>query len=114
MGCVRYAYFSVLIIGTPSSTFNASQGFRHGCPLSPLLFPLVVEGLSLLIANAKGKRNISGIPFTLTIVLTHHFFVDYVVFFAGDHWRSGVAIKESLTSLQLLLVCWLVLRSHPF
>jgi len=49
MGCLTYANFVVLINGTPSNFFIASHGIRQGCPLSPFLFILVIEGLSLLI-----------------------------------------------------------------
>ena len=52
MGCVSSATFAVLINGTPSNFFPASRGIRQGCPLSPLLFILVIEGLSLLIFDA--------------------------------------------------------------
>ena len=49
MGCLSTANFAVLVNGTPSTFFTASHGIRQGCPLSPLLFILVIEGLSLLI-----------------------------------------------------------------
>ena len=49
MGCVESAKFAILINGTPSNLFPVSRGIRQGCPLSPLLFILIIEGLSLLI-----------------------------------------------------------------
>ena len=52
MGCIFSATFVVLINGTPSNFFLASCGIHQGCPLSPLLFILVIKGLSLLIADA--------------------------------------------------------------
>ena len=47
MGCISSATFAVLINGTPTSFFPTSHGIRQGCPFSPLLFILVIEGLSL-------------------------------------------------------------------
>ena len=53
LGCITSANFVVLVNGSSSSFFPASRGLRQGCPLSPLLFILVIEGLSLLIEDAK-------------------------------------------------------------
>ena len=59
MGFLVSTNFSVLINGTPSSFFVASRGIRQGCPLSPLLFLLVVEQLSLIIKDSHIKGGIS-------------------------------------------------------
>ena len=61
MECVSTTNFVVLVNGAPSSSFPASRGLRQGFPLSPLLFLLVVEGLSLLICDEKRKGRIYGI-----------------------------------------------------
>ena len=49
MACLTSVNYAVLINVTPSKFFFASRGIRQGCPLSPLLFLLVIEGLSRLI-----------------------------------------------------------------
>jgi len=46
MACVCNVSFSVLVNGSPSEFFYGSRGLRQGCPLSPLLFLLIIEGLS--------------------------------------------------------------------
>jgi hypothetical protein len=46
MSCVRTTSFVVLINGGAMPFFQSGRGLRQGCPLSPLLFVLVMEGLS--------------------------------------------------------------------
>ena len=53
MACLTSTNFAILVNGTPSRFFATSRGIRQGCPLSPLLFILVIEGLSLLISDAR-------------------------------------------------------------
>ena len=60
MGCVSSATYSVLVNGKPTSFFSASRGLRQGCPLSPLLFLLVVEGLSRILKELAEKRRHYG------------------------------------------------------
>ena len=53
--CITTASFVVLINGAASHFFHAERGLRQGCRLSPLLFLLVVEGLSRAILDAKRR-----------------------------------------------------------
>jgi hypothetical protein len=39
--------FSVLINGSTLGFFRLGRGLRQACPLSPLLFLIVVEGISM-------------------------------------------------------------------
>lgn len=72
--------FSVLIDGKPAGFFDSSRGLRHGDPLSPFLFILVMEALSLMINKAivggffHGFRvgNARG----LSVSVSHLLFVD--------------------------------------
>jgi len=52
MACVENVKYSVIINGSPSSFFQAERGLRQGCPLSPLLFILVMNALSTQINKA--------------------------------------------------------------
>ena len=61
MCCVTTVSFSVLINGAASPFFHAERGLRQGCPLSPLLFLLVAEGLSCLLKKAHSEGQLFGI-----------------------------------------------------
>lgn len=54
MGCVSSAAFAIIKNGSPSEFFKAGRGLWQGCPLSPLLFLLVVECFSRMIK--KGEK----------------------------------------------------------
>lgn len=53
MGCISSISFAILINGSATSSFNIDRGIKQGYPLSPLIFLLVMEGLSRLIATVK-------------------------------------------------------------
>lgn len=52
MACVSTANFSILINKLPTELFSASQGLQQGCALLPLLFIIVIEGLSIFLLQA--------------------------------------------------------------
>ena len=76
MACLMTVSFVVLINGSASPFFTARCGLRQGCPLSPLLFLLVVEGLSHFILKAKEDGSFKGIPISEVLYITHLLFVD--------------------------------------
>ena len=67
--------------GSPSGFFKSSRGLRQGCPLSPLLFLLIIEGLSRSISLAKERGVIKGVIIAGNLSLTHLLFVDDVLIF---------------------------------
>ena len=54
-------FFSILINGAPTSTFQASRGLRKGDPLSPYLFILMVKGLGRALKDKKDGGTIKGV-----------------------------------------------------
>jgi len=53
MCCITFVSFTILINGSTSHSFWPERGIRQGCPLSPLLLLLVMEGLTRLILLEK-------------------------------------------------------------
>ena len=64
--------------------------------MSPLLFILVIEGLSLLIKDAKVNGRIRGIKISPQLSLTHLLFVDDVIMFGVGSFEEWIAFKVIL------------------
>ena len=98
MGCVNSTFFLVLVTGEPIDFFKISWGFRKGCPLSSLLFLLIVEGLSRIITKAKREGTLEGINLSLIMKITHLLFVDDVILFGKGtlvEWQVYKAILDT-------------------
>ena len=79
MSSITSVSFAVLINGVASPFFRSGRGLRQGCPLAPLLFLIVVEGLSRTILSAKVSGAYQGISFGNNIILSHVLFVDEII-----------------------------------
>ena len=82
----------------PHNFFSASCGIRQGCHLSPLLFILVIEGLSLLIADARAHGLIKGIQISTSLALTHLLFVDDVILLGSGSLTDWMAFDVLLST----------------
>lgn len=83
MGCITNVSFVVLINGSASPFFNSQRGIRQGCPLSPLLFLLVAEGLSRLIDKGRREEKVKGIEVAINLFITHLLLVDDILIFSN-------------------------------
>ena len=52
---------SIILNGEKLTAFPLRSGTRQGCPLSPLLFNIVLEVLATAITEIKGIKEIKGI-----------------------------------------------------
>lgn len=59
-GYIKDQYFSVLINGTSKGIFKSSKENYEGDPLSPFLFSIAVDNLSVILMKAKCEHNIEG------------------------------------------------------
>ncbi|KAJ9687213.1 hypothetical protein PVL29_015891 [Vitis rotundifolia] len=98
--CISTAKFSVLVNGTPAGFFSSSKGLRQGDPLSPYLFVMGMEVLSILIRRAMEGGFISGCKLQhdrgRAIHVAHLLFADDTIVFCE-------AKKEYLTNLSWIL-----------
>jgi len=105
MACVENVQYAVIVNGIPSSFFKAERGLRQGCPLSPLLFILVMDSLSLQISHAVTERRCMPVKICRGISVLHNFFVDDVLLAAmlcRESWECihGILCKfQSATGL---------------
>jgi hypothetical protein len=97
MGCVTSTNYVVLVNGKPTNFFKSARGLRQGCPLSPILFLLIVEGLSRAILEQVGENKIKGIPVARGVKITHLMFVDDIILFGIGNmveWKVYQKILE--------------------
>ena len=98
MSCVSTVSFAVLINEKPTDFFEAAQGLRQGCPLSPLLFLLVIEGLSRLILKEKVSGEIKGIKINPLLSITHLMFVDDIMLVGSGSLAEWSSLDDYLNT----------------
>jgi hypothetical protein len=59
--CISSPSFSVIINGQTFANFKCSRGIRQGCPLSPYLFVLSINELSIALQQAMAQSSLTGI-----------------------------------------------------
>ncbi|KAL4313144.1 hypothetical protein GQ457_01G007670 [Hibiscus cannabinus] len=104
--CLASATISVLVNGSPSSTFRIKRGLRQGCPLSPFLFNLVGEALSMLITKATQLDLFRGVEVGKNtngnwLIVSHIQFADDLIIFSEAKEESIRNIKRMLKIFEL-------------
>jgi hypothetical protein len=79
MSCIFSVSFVVLRNGTTTPFFLSSKDLRQRCLLSPILFLLIVEGLSRLLKEAKGNGSIKWVLIGVSCNITHPLFVNDIL-----------------------------------
>ncbi|GKF15214.1 RNA-directed DNA polymerase, eukaryota, reverse transcriptase zinc-binding domain protein, partial [Tanacetum coccineum] len=85
-GCLFSARTSILVNGSPSREFSLHRGLRQGDPLSPFLFILVMEGLSVAIKDAIYVGLLHGARIG-SLQISHLLFADDVLILGK--WSSS-------------------------
>jgi len=101
MTCVSSTNYAVLVNGSPTRFFKAERGLGQGCPLSPLLFLLLIEGLSKLISGSKAEGTIHGINISRSLAVTHLLFVDDIVIFGSSSFSEWSKLNQIFSTFSL-------------
>ena len=101
--CISTATISVLINGSPSDQFRTERGIRQGDPLSPFLFNIVAEGLSILFRRAMAAGLVNGVRIGSSgPVLSYLQFADDTIIFCEASMDEEKNIKNLLRCFELL------------
>lgn len=101
--CVSYARFSILINGEATSMFRSQKGIRKGDPISPFIFIMVVEILSVMIKKGAAEGLISGFQVVEGGTTIYHFqFADDLVVFLDDTEEQVNNLKNILFAFELV------------
>lgn len=79
MACVLNINYAIIINGYPTHFFRAGRGLRQHYSLSPLLFILVMDNLSLRIKKAVEEDQFQALVMGINNQISHGFFVDDVL-----------------------------------
>lgn len=102
LSCVKSAAASILINGSPTIPFKLHRGLRQGDPLSPFLFNLVVEALSLVFQKATHLGLWEGLEVSKGgTILTHLQYADDTVLFCPPNMEFLGNIKNTLILFEL-------------
>ncbi|XP_019178981.1 PREDICTED: uncharacterized protein LOC109174171 [Ipomoea nil] len=101
MLCVRTVRYRVLVNGKPSEEILPTRGLRQGDPLSPYLFIICAEGLSLLLQDAQAKGRIHGCRVARGAPpISHLFFADDSLLFFKANMQETMVVKRCLETYE--------------
>jgi hypothetical protein len=93
--CISFSTFAVLVNDVPSNNFVSQRGLRQGCPLSPYLFILAINELSIRLQEALQSSNLSGIVLGTGCLAIHSLlFADDLILCGKASLAEAQTIKE--------------------
>ena len=121
--CIDKPWIVPLVNGIPINFFQATRGLRHGCPLSPFLYILMVDSLSRKLTAGKNVGIILGISPSVGVEsINHALFADDTLLLGGaslnmarvfsDIMNQFCIISGALINIRKSVVyCWNVDQS---
>lgn len=103
MSCLTFVSFAILINGATTHFFKSHRGLRQGCPMSPLLFVLITEGLSRILAATVSNGELEGISISRNLKLTHLLFVDDILIYCNGTRGDTDCLVSSLSLFRVVM-----------
>jgi hypothetical protein len=98
MTCVSSVRYTVRFNGAPLVPFAPSHGLRQGDPLSPYIFLLVADGLSVLLKHFEQQGRLEGLRVSHRAPsITHLLFADDSLLFFRANAVQAQNVKDALT-----------------
>ncbi|GJT09443.1 RNA-directed DNA polymerase, eukaryota [Tanacetum coccineum] len=98
--CLHSARASVLVNGSPSNEFRIHRGLRQGDPLSHFLFIIAMDGLHIVMEDAKAAGLFHGLKLDNNdLHLSHLLYADDVIFM-GEWSLSNVRVIKNIYGSQ--------------
>jgi predicted transcriptional regulator len=98
--CITSPSFTIALNGTLVGFFQGKKGLRQGDPISPYLFVLAMEGLTLLMEEAATSPHFGYHPKCAAVNLTHLCFVDDLLVFLAAFTSSVTTIIGALAEFE--------------
>nr|GEU65982.1 hypothetical protein [Tanacetum cinerariifolium] len=103
MKCVTTTSFSICVNGSLHGYFKGKRGLRQGDPLSPYLFTLVMEILTLIIKRRVRESDVFAFHcYCSKLDLVNLCFTDDLFLFAYGNTNSARVIMESLEEFKIM------------
>jgi hypothetical protein len=101
MTCVSSVRYTVRFNGVHSEPFSPSCGLRQGDLLSPYIFLLTADGLSVLLKNAEQRGGLGGIKVcSRALSISHLLFADDSLLFFRATTNQALQVKQVLSTFE--------------
>ncbi|KAL5714065.1 hypothetical protein ACHQM5_016077 [Ranunculus cassubicifolius] len=97
--CISNARFSILLNGSSKKFFKSTRGLRQGDPLSPFLFIMVTEVLSMVTSLLVSQGELDGFKASNAedgVVVSHLQFADDTMFFLSASVEKARVLRGVL------------------
>jgi hypothetical protein len=95
--CISTSSFSILVNGEPIDYFAPHHGIRQGCPLSPYLFVIAINKLSITLQHELHNANLIGVTLGPGCPPIH------TLLFEDDLILCGKATTQEATTIKMTL-----------
>jgi hypothetical protein len=91
--CIGSPWISPMVNGRPRPFFQISRGLRQGCLLSPLLYIIMAESLSIKLDHERRMGRLLGLSFTIGVKsINHSQFVDDTLLLGAASFNNSQKI----------------------